>query len=166
MDLLGVCITWLVSDPPPPPSLPLAALAAAQWRYAVGEDREALTKVDRTETEEDKAAKEKVHIVEGADGQKLKLKVRGRGGAGRRRSGSSSTCSSLAWMQQQAGRVCSRQQCSLFGACQQLLFSPWHLQQLLPCRAATATPSLHAVLTGSLLPPPPLLELTPRWRSW
>jgi len=46
-----------------------------QWRYAVGEDREALTKVDRVETEEDKAAKEKLHIVEGADGQKLKLKV-------------------------------------------------------------------------------------------
>jgi hypothetical protein len=50
-----------------------------QWRYAVGEDREALTKVDRTETEEDKAAKEKVHIVEGADGTKLKLKVRAGG---------------------------------------------------------------------------------------
>jgi elongation factor 3 len=46
-----------------------------QWRYAVGEDREALTKVDRVETEEDKAAKEKVHIIEGADGEKLKLKV-------------------------------------------------------------------------------------------
>jgi len=46
-----------------------------QWRYAVGEDREALTKVDRVETEEDKAAKEKVHIVEAADGTKIKLKV-------------------------------------------------------------------------------------------
>jgi elongation factor 3 len=46
-----------------------------QWRYAVGEDREALGKVDRVETEEDKAAKEKVHVIEGADGEKLKLKV-------------------------------------------------------------------------------------------
>jgi elongation factor 3 len=41
-----------------------------QWRYAVGEDREALQKVTRQETEEDKAAKEKVHLV---DGEKLKV---------------------------------------------------------------------------------------------
>lgn len=41
-----------------------------QWRYAVGEDREALQKVTRQETAEDKAAREKVHLVDG-----LKLKV-------------------------------------------------------------------------------------------
>jgi len=41
-----------------------------QWRYAVGEDREALQKVTRQETAEDKAAKEKVHLV---DGEKLKV---------------------------------------------------------------------------------------------
>jgi hypothetical protein len=41
----------------------------------VGEDREALQKVTRQETDEDKAAREKVHVIDG-----LKLKV-GRGGA-------------------------------------------------------------------------------------
>lgn len=34
-----------------------------QWRYAVGEDREALVKATRQETAEDKAAKEKVHQI-------------------------------------------------------------------------------------------------------
>jgi elongation factor 3 len=46
-----------------------------QWRYAVGEDREALIKVTRQETEEDKAAKDKVHQIKGEDGAMLKLKV-------------------------------------------------------------------------------------------
>ncbi len=46
-----------------------------QWRYAVGEDREALIKVTRQETAEDKAAKEKVHQIKGEDGTMLKLKV-------------------------------------------------------------------------------------------
>lgn len=46
-----------------------------QWRYAVGEDREALIKVTRQETAEDKAAKEKVHQIKGEDGAMLKLKV-------------------------------------------------------------------------------------------
>ncbi|KAI8465050.1 MAG: elongation factor EF-3 [Monoraphidium minutum] len=41
-----------------------------QWRYAVGEDREALQKVTRQETDEDKAAREKVHVIDG-----IKLKV-------------------------------------------------------------------------------------------
>jgi elongation factor 3 len=41
-----------------------------QWRYAVGEDREALQKVTRQETDEDKAAREKIHVIDG-----LKLKV-------------------------------------------------------------------------------------------
>jgi hypothetical protein len=50
-----------------------------QWRYAVGEDREALQKVTRQETEEDKAAREKVHVIDG-----LKLKVRRRRAGGRR----------------------------------------------------------------------------------
>jgi hypothetical protein len=34
-----------------------------QWRYAVGEDREALVKATRQDTAEDKAAKEKVHQI-------------------------------------------------------------------------------------------------------
>jgi elongation factor 3 len=46
-----------------------------QWRYAVGEDREALVKATRQDTAEDKAAKEKVHQIKGEDGTMLKLKV-------------------------------------------------------------------------------------------
>jgi elongation factor 3 len=46
-----------------------------QWRYAVGEDREALTKVTRQDTEEDKAAKEKLHQIKAEDGTIVKLKV-------------------------------------------------------------------------------------------
>lgn len=49
--------------------------AVLQWRYAVGEDREALVKATRQETAEDKAAKEKVHQIKGEDGALLKLKV-------------------------------------------------------------------------------------------
>eukprot|EP00775_Hariotina_reticulata_P002646 gene2646-2946_t len=45
-----------------------------QWRYAVGEDREALVKATRQDTAEDKAAKEKVHQIKGEDGALLKLK--------------------------------------------------------------------------------------------
>jgi len=41
----------------------------------VGEDREALIKVTRQETAEDKAAKDKVHQIKGEDGTFLKLKV-------------------------------------------------------------------------------------------
>lgn len=41
-----------------------------QWRYAIGEDREALMKVDRKETAEDKAAREKIHVI---DGEKRKV---------------------------------------------------------------------------------------------
>jgi hypothetical protein len=44
----------------------------------VGEDREALQKVTRQETDEDKAAREKVHVIDG-----LKLKVGGGGGGGK-----------------------------------------------------------------------------------
>ncbi|KAG5463441.1 MAG: translation elongation factor eEF-3, partial [Olpidium bornovanus] len=36
-----------------------------QWRYASGEDREELEKVTRQETEEDRAAASKVHVIEG-----------------------------------------------------------------------------------------------------
>jgi hypothetical protein len=41
----------------------------------VGEDREALQKVTRQETDEDKAAREKIHVIDG-----LKLKARRPGG--------------------------------------------------------------------------------------
>jgi hypothetical protein len=41
----------------------------------VGEDREALIKVTRQETAEDKAAKEKVHQIKDEEGNVLKLKV-------------------------------------------------------------------------------------------
>lgn len=41
----------------------------------MGEDREALIKVTRQETAEDKAAKDKVHQIKGEDGTFLKLKV-------------------------------------------------------------------------------------------
>jgi elongation factor 3 len=41
----------------------------------VGEDREALIKVTRVETDEDKAAKEKVHQIKAEDGTLQKLKV-------------------------------------------------------------------------------------------
>jgi hypothetical protein len=44
-------------------SAAVAAPAFLQWRYAVGEDREALVKATRQDTEEDKAAKEKVHQI-------------------------------------------------------------------------------------------------------
>ncbi|KAG5458192.1 MAG: P-loop containing nucleoside triphosphate hydrolase protein, partial [Olpidium bornovanus] len=37
-----------------------------QWRYASGEDREELEKVTRQETEEDRAAAKKVHVIDGA----------------------------------------------------------------------------------------------------
>jgi DNA-binding helix-hairpin-helix protein with protein kinase domain len=50
-------------------------LVSLQWRYAVGEDREALIKVTRVETDEDKAAKEKVHQIKDEEGNVLKLKV-------------------------------------------------------------------------------------------
>jgi hypothetical protein len=53
----------------------LLLLLSLQWRYAVGEDREALIKVTRVETEEDKAAKEKVHQIKAEDGTLVKLKV-------------------------------------------------------------------------------------------
>lgn len=56
-----VCLTWLLTG------VALLLLAAAccclQWRYAVGEDREALVKATRQDTAEDKAAKEKVHQI-------------------------------------------------------------------------------------------------------
>lgn len=41
----------------------MLASACLQWRYAVGEDREALVKATRQDTAEDKAAKEKVHQI-------------------------------------------------------------------------------------------------------
>lgn len=41
----------------------ISAAAVLQWRYAVGEDREALVKATRQDTADDKAAKEKVHQI-------------------------------------------------------------------------------------------------------
>ncbi len=36
-----------------------------QWRYAIGEDREALTKVDRKLTEEEEKKMKTVHVIDG-----------------------------------------------------------------------------------------------------
>ena len=41
--------------------VPCSVLQYIQWRYAIGEDREALTKVNRKTTEEDQKSMDAVH---------------------------------------------------------------------------------------------------------